>query len=222
VFSQRTSSMIDAARRVLSTLKYFYNNYDLNDAVSSSGSYWSLDGDEWTRIITNIYASSLDAVTVIPIDEYEEEVQLFLDSGIKPFLAFKHLHRARNENDPRFKWIDATIAAELAIKEFFALKHPELNPMLVELPSPPLRTLYGKLLGEYDGIESPRKNQIDDGAKLRNKLVHRHEEQEIDPQKAVDYIQDVEIAIFHLLTLLYPDNPVIKRLYRSISIKLNR
>jgi hypothetical protein len=73
-------------------------------------------------------------------------IQRFLDSARSCCFrdAFRHLHRAENErDDPRHAWIDATIAAELAIKEFFILYKPELAPFVLEVPSPPLSKLYG-------------------------------------------------------------------------------
>ncbi len=39
----------------------------------------------------------------------------------------------------------------------------------------------------------------------RNMLIHRPDEIRIDNQKSLNYINDVEAAIGHLISLLYPD-----------------
>jgi len=140
-------------------------------------------------------------------------LQDYVRNARHPFIALRHLHRAKEEQNSRYKWIEATIAAELAIKEFLLAKHPALGPLLLEMPAPPLSKLYGSLLKEYGGEESPKKRQIEKGAEMRNRLVHRPESIHIDPQKALDYVNDVEVAIFHLLWLLHPADLVIKKLY---------
>jgi hypothetical protein len=44
--------------------------------------------------------------------------------------------------------------------------------------------------------------QIKDGADMRNELIHKPENVDIDIEKANKYIHDVETAINHLYSLL--------------------
>jgi len=132
-----------------------------------------------------------------------------------PLIAMPYLHRAINENDPRHKWIDATIAAELAIKEFLTRMKPDLDPVISELPSPPPHKLYGKVMEELFGIKSPVVKSIDKGADIRNKLVHSHKPPTVTRQQAEDYVKDIEFAILHLRHMLDPDCEWIADAYRA-------
>ena len=51
---------------------------------------------------------------------------------------------------------------------------------------------------------------------VRNKLLHRPGEQVVSFTEARDYVCEVENAIYHLLHKLYPNDPIIDRLYPSI------
>lgn len=147
------------------------------------------------------------------------KIQDSIDNGITTIVALRHLHRAKNENIPHYKWIDATIAAELAIKEVLCIKKPDLETLLEELPSPPLHKLYGPILKEYLGEESPFKNTIQKGAEIRNKLVHSYNRFNLNPQASIDYVENIEGAIFHLLRLLYPEDKVLRN---ACVIKTNK
>ncbi|MFL0499176.1 hypothetical protein [Priestia megaterium] len=136
-------------------------------------------------------------------------VQNYIDDKIEPFVALKHLHRARKDDVPRHMWIEATIAAELAIKEFLIRLKPDMELILLELPSPHLGTLYGKVLEYYIGEKYPKSNKLADGSTIRNKLIHRPKEANITYEKAVEYVQIVEDAIYFLLRKLYPMDPII-------------
>jgi len=137
----------------------------------------------------------------------------------EPFLALRHLHRARTEDIPRYKWIDATIAAELAIKEFLMKLRPEVVTLLLETPSPPLHKSYGPVLESFGVERSPKVSQIRKGVEIRNKLVHRPEEIRITLQDANTYVRDVEIAVYHLLLSLYPNDPNVRRFYYTETLE---
>jgi hypothetical protein len=49
------------------------------------------------------------------------------------------------------------------------------------------------------------------GQERRNALVHRPGAILIDEQEANDYVSNVEGAIFHLLSLLYPHDELIRQ-----------
>jgi hypothetical protein len=118
-----------------------------------------------------------------------------------------------NEERSSFKWIDATIAAELAIKEFLIRKYPDIETLLLEVPSPPLQKLYGSVLESLTGQRSPVLKEISNGVEIRNKLVHRPTEIPIEAKEARDYVQAIETAIFHLIYLLNPNDPIVNYQY---------
>jgi len=128
-------------------------------------------------------------------------------------MALRHLHRARRESIPRYKWIDATIAAELAIKEFLIRVRPELQTLLIELPSPPLHKLYGPVLESFGYEKSPKLKEISKGAQRRNELLHRPSAEDATHEEASQYVDDIEVAIKHLFLMLYPANPSVKRFF---------
>ncbi|MEM0007767.1 MAG: hypothetical protein QXR89_05845 [Candidatus Bathyarchaeia archaeon] len=207
--SEITSIISLATRKVLNLIKYCLNQTELDENLFSvKGYYWSKDRLEWKHfpMLTKLV---VDIKNVTPLNEDNAKIiQEYLDNDFQPFLALRHLHRAKNEDNPRYKWIEATIAAELAIKEFLIRKKPEVEALLIEIPSPPLHKLYGSILESFTGQKSPKLKELQKGAEIRNKLIHRPKEIDISAQEANKYVQDVEIAIGHLLTMLYPENHV--------------
>jgi hypothetical protein len=128
----------------------------------------------------------------------------------------RHLHRAKQERDPRHRWIDATIAAELGIKEFLLKYEPELKSLLLEIPSPPLSKLYGTVLESYAGQRSPKLKEIRKGVERRNQLIHKPVKEDVTDEEAKKYVRDIESALRHLTTLLYPDDDLVKYYYEII------
>lgn len=214
--SKATSTLSQSTRRVLTQIKYGLNQKDLDEQLYSvRGVYWSLDNNNWERLpmLTSV-VGSVD-VFLFLTDETAHAIQEHLKlKAPEPFLALRHLHRARREGNPRHKWIDATIAAELGIKEFLLRKKPELKALLLEVPSPPLNKLYGSILEKYADESSPWKNKIGKGAEVRNDLLHIPYYKTIDPWKANEYVNDVQSAIYHLLALLYPEDPLVDAFHK--------
>lgn len=201
-----------ATRRVMGLIKYCLSQSDIDEALfSSKGVFWSEDGKTWNRISRRLRVA-ISVSGIMPLDDKTEIcIQDFLDSDYQPFLALRHLQRARNERNPRHKWIDATIAAELAIKEFLIRIKPELETLLLEVPSPPMHKMYGPILNEYAGEPLNREilASLAKGAEIRNKLLHRPQEEIIDHQKAINYVDNVAEAIKFLVTILYPTKMII-------------
>lgn len=208
--------MTSAARGVVGILKYHLGYVWIKETLFSIVSKeWSEGGENWRRFPAELSAT-VDGYSVIPLNQASIGfIQAELNSGIKPLIGARHLHRARNEAIPHHKWIDATTAAELAIKEILIRAQPELERLLTEVPSPPLPKLYGPLLEHYLGERSPHVNVIRKGVETRNALVHRPGAVHIDPQEAINYVGTVEAAIFHALRLLYPDDRLIEEAQRS-------
>jgi len=182
--------------------------------------FWSLDNLNF-RPIHSIKPAYIQLGQVITQNDFQQ-IQNDLDSDTIPFfLAFKFLNSALNDEVPEFKILDATTAAELAIKEFLIRKNPSLEKLLSELQSPSLPKLYGPILEEYSsgnqkkGEKSPRRKILDYGNQLRNKIVHTPSNLEIPEGYAFFYCKNVESAICHLLTLLYPTDPLWKMRYKE-------
>lgn len=212
--SRITSGLSWATRKVMNLVKYALNQTNISESLFSvKDTFWSIDKVTWQRFPMILVAAG----TVIDFAYLNENtskiLQKYIENDFEPFFALSHLHKAKNESNPRSKWINATIAAELAIKEFLIRKEPSLEPLLLEVPSPPIHKLYGSILEFYANERSPKLKELAKGAETRNRLLHRPKEQKIDLQEAMNYVQDVEIAIFHLITLLYPSDPFAKKFY---------
>jgi hypothetical protein len=203
-----------AAEKAVAGVKYYFNWPEIPENGLSAWMYeFSVNGERWKQVRPrHKYACvggnfiSLEPKSIVALQDY-----LRRDNPI--FFALRHLHRAKLEYNPRYQWIDATIAAELAIKEFVIRKKPEFETLILETASPRLGKMYGSILKSMTGCESPKKKEIDKGAEKRNRLLHRPDEPDPDFQEALDYVDAVEIAIFHLLSLLYPDDWVFNHLY---------
>jgi len=207
------SGLSEATRKTLNLIKYFLNQLELKEMLfGGKGVYWSIDKTEWKRLPQTFSIAGDVRIFRHLNEDTAVFIQKYLREGPEPFFALRHLHRAIEENNPRYKWIDATIAAELAIKEFLIRLKPELEALVLEVPSPPLDKLYGPILKSYAGIPSPKLKEIREGAKIRNNLIHRLQDTHIDHKKAIKYVNDIEIAIYHLLTLLYPNDAAMKYL----------
>lgn len=200
-----------AARRLLYALKYHLGNYNLEDALATKmQDAWSQDGENW-RSFPNAIHMAMESCIVFP--RFDEAAYRSLQSLLEspdPIVtdSLRHLHRAKNDRVPRHKWIDATIAAELAIKEFLITIRPENRTLLLEVPSPPIRKLYGSVLESFTGQRSPKLKQLSNGADKRNELIHRPETI-VALEEALVYVNDVEAAIFHLISLRRPNDSVV-------------
>ncbi len=124
--------------RVSRLLKYSYDQYELDETANILGHEFA-----FTQEYDAHYAlPPLESYTpkehiAITVDQaLADKATTQLLTGEEPLIAMTHLHRAVNEPLPRHKWIDATIAAELAVKEFLIRKCPELRSLLERLPSP--------------------------------------------------------------------------------------
>jgi hypothetical protein len=192
--------------------------FDERRVLTSGARQWRLEDSTWvdwphTIIMTGVFIRpgyNLDP-------GWRDHIQVILNLREEPFVAFEHLHEAWRDRYTRSAWIDATIAAELAIKEALARLEPKLVSLLFEVPSPPLRKLYGKILEEVTGERSPYVKQLHEGAELRNKLIHRPEAVRLDPQDVVNYVSIVNRSIWHLISLCRRE--AIPRLHRSAQLR---
>ncbi|HEX5783545.1 MAG TPA: hypothetical protein VFY35_02350 [Burkholderiaceae bacterium] len=207
LFNDINSKLTDAARRVVETLKYFIGLRKIGDAAVSqiADVEWSNGVSPFRRVPVLMRAFGKMTSDIHLSARVVEMLQKCLDNGWTPLLAMRHLYRAIQEPTPRFKWIDATIAAELAVKEALQRKHPDIRPLLIHMPSPPLHKLYGELLEHYLGERSPYLKTINEGVKRRNELVHQPTDTQVTREEADKYVDQIMKAIHHLYGLIYPD-----------------
>lgn len=159
--SSMTSNILKATKKVLNLIKYCLNCPDLNDNLFSyKGIYWSIDKSKWKRIPERTYAIIDEHLFLSLNEKTSKSIQNYIENDFEPFFALRHLHRAKEERNPRHKWIDATIAAELAIKEFLIRLKPDIETLLLEVLSPPIHKLYGSILEYYTNEKSPKVNEL--------------------------------------------------------------
>ncbi len=205
------SEVNSAARRAVEYVKYFLGRDEISDeAVYEITTFsWSLDPKaDYTELPNRVTGRINDRNQLALTYSMRSKLQDGINENINPFVAMRHLYRAIQEKNPRFKWIDATIAAELAVKEALIRKEPQLAAFIEHVPSPPLQKLYGELLETYLGARSPQRTALAEGATKRNKLVHQPAEIQVTEEEAQDYVNVVMKAIHHLYALLYPTWPV--------------
>ena len=214
-----SNSLITATKIVVSLLKYYLRHTGISEQLfSAKGVMWATSDGVYNElpssISTYISCHSSEPLRANTITN----IQSSIDENLKPLIAMRHLHRAKEENIAHHKWIDATIAAELAVKEVLSTAKPELKVLLFEMPSPPLAKLYGSILKEYLGERSPYLKFIREGVEVRNRLVHKPHTENINLQDANDYVAHIEGAIFHLLSIIYPENKLIRNAYERTKL----
>lgn len=143
----------NAVSKIFDLIKFFLNQRSVNEkTLSLIENCWSIDKIHWEKFPLKPRTITLNIEPVRCLErDTEAFIQYYLTNNVEPFFALNHLHKAKNENIPRIKWLDATTAAEFAIKEFLIKLKPELETLLLEIPSPPLRSLYGSVLESFTG-----------------------------------------------------------------------
>jgi hypothetical protein len=186
-----TKLLDEASDKVLGLIKYHLNHQELSEELTRGSEIkWSVDRESWKLLPQGVASISLSIHRITLNPEKINNIQKSHNANISPLTAMRHLHRAQKEMQPHHKWIDATIAAELAVKEVLIRANPDLETVLLELPSPPLTKLYGILLEKYLGERSPFVSKIGRGVEVRNRLVHRPNEERIDLKEVFDYVDN--------------------------------
>lgn len=190
-----------AVWRLFQLLKQELNKYE-NRTLYVGGNEWSSDGEKWSELDDAEYEAVCWSHSVPALGPREQaHLQELLDRGEYALTATDYMHEARRGSGTRFGWIQTTIAAELAIKEILLRIEPAFQPLLLELPSPPVRKLYGSVLESVAGERSPHLKALERGAELRNRLVHRPDSPSPGGKEFSEYWHTVEQAIEHLLRL---------------------
>jgi hypothetical protein len=218
-----------AVRKVVSLIRYCTGGFAIDDDLVFRRDLRWFDGVEFKNIKNTGTHHGSRVVTSQAPENLEKEIQRYLDSKFTPLFGLKYIFRALQEEVPNFKIIDATTAAELAIKEFLILKNPDLRPLLLKLPSPPLDVLYGSILtyytgGEENGYKCPKTKTrfLKIGSEIRNSLIHtplelENPEYEIPYHLAYYYCENVHFVIYSLMCLLYPDDWIVQCLRPAVA-----
>jgi len=215
-FNNFKSDFFEVTNRLLHYIKTWLSHEEIT-GIENNSIICSYDGEIWLKFSIIPIINAFDKVIFSNFDEKNcNMIQMCIDNNIEPFIALDFLAKAKSEPDSRHSWVYTTIAAELAIKEFLIAKHPQLETLLIELPSPPLDKLYRKILREYEGIDAYIKiKDIQTAVKIRNYIIHRPQAYiPISAQNSFIYIRLVEATIYQLLQRLHPQlEPIIKDHY---------
>ena len=190
----------EAVRQFAGLLKQELHRYDINDELIGNAHYeWSLGDNQWflipreLRVETELSSlGNLNAITA-------KSLQELLFENEEALVATSYLHQARNSRNRRYRWIYATMAAELAIKEILVRREPKLQVILETLPSPPLNRLYGDVLESVAGVRSTSLSKLQNGARRRNELVHNPRSPTPTFNEVKEYINFIEDMIRWLL-----------------------
>ncbi|HRN47504.1 MAG TPA: hypothetical protein PLS00_00070 [Niabella sp.] len=205
-FEENLTNQYEDIRTIVKYIQAFDAVFNLDDDLSMKCFYeWSLDFVSWAPIPEKRKTSwkAFELRVVLP-GNLLGQIERLANKGIPVFSAFKHLYKAYGEPDPRFKWINGTIAAEHAFKEFLSLKDSRVESLMLHVPSPPVEKLYKNVLFAYTGQESSMYKQLQKGASKRNELIHRPATKSPNLKETDIYLHQVEVAIFELYTFLYP------------------
>jgi len=211
-------------KTVLKYLKYLYGIPELDERFSFTGvPEWSKDGINWESISMRYEGKWVPTAPIYQLPEpLIHWLPILIGKGIEPLFAFIHLSKAFNDKDTRHQWIHATIAAELAFKEFLSKYDSKLTSLILKVPSPPLRTLYGDVLLEQTGEKSPYVSALHKGAEVRNTLIHQPLESSPDRFDTEVYLLTVQSAILHLQYLLNKDIAVLEYFFKLSADKLEK
>jgi hypothetical protein len=214
------------AGKLVQYIKYFWGIPELednNDQPRLQAAYTWRDKDEIWRITQDRQETNWKPTQ--PYYQLDENfirwMPSLLNNDIDPLFGFTHLHKAFLETNTRHQWIDATIAAELAFKEFLGKFAKEVTPLLTHLPSPPLDKMYGSVLEAYTGQRSPVVKCFNNGSRVRNELIHRPRQVMPTKEETDEYLNQVQVALFHLHSLLNPESELFKFLLKRAEDKLS-
>jgi len=189
----------NATRHIFDLIRQELYLYELR-WLTSNPDEWLNNNEEWKIIPWQTISTAWRSHSAYKLDKkWVSHLQLLLDRGEEALLAIEHLHEAERAVGPQFQWIEATIAAELAIKEILVRIEPKLEVLLYNLPSPPLDKLYGDVLKSITGESSQFVNIVRDGARIRNYLIHKPKSHRFNYQEVNNYIANIKKAIKYLL-----------------------
>ena len=212
--SQMQSRLTETTERIVHYFKYYFDQ-KITILIPDEETFWSLDEEQWNKTISDTILLYSDLSVFVgkwyfPRHEIQN-LQKCIDLHIEPLFAFDLISQAEHfENDPRYKWLFATIALEYAIKEFLVARNPILELFLIENQAPPAFKLYGQILNLIENEKVTlclKPNDVRIAIEVRNFLVHRPKKLIIDEDDAKTYVQLAKLTIQQLFVRLHPDFP---------------
>lgn len=211
------SSAIDDLINWIHLALFINHNDKITNAKTNK---FSVDQETWKKGPSDIEAHISFSQPYNLTQERKDYIQEQLSNERLPFIAFKYLIKAKNEDELEIKWINATIAAELAIKEFYMNYDKKFNYIMLKMPSPSLDRMYGEMLESITGKKGTKVQSIKKGVEIRNSLVHSPSKQKLSTPQVNQYISDVETSIFELLDILGKDKKFVDDFNEHEEIKL--
>jgi hypothetical protein len=218
-FTRMQKPLTDSVEKIVRFFRYFLNENRIKN-ISYGATFWSLDGNRWTKtdtLETLLFWKDWRAFIVKGHSLFREieDLQKCVDLNIEPFLAFDYIYQAENfEDNPRRQWILTTLALEYAIKEFLVGRDAIFESFVIEETKPeritPMLELYSRVYRqlEKEGIQLCFGiKKIGYAFKIRNFLIHRPKDFEIEPDEISMYMQLVNFTVCQLFAALYKDFP---------------
>lgn len=150
------------------------------------------------RIEPYLHSDSSRRTTLTLTQENLSEVVNNYNSNGETLYAFKVLNKSRQQEDLNFRVVEIAMAAEMAIKEFYCKKIPELSIMLTSIQSPPIADLYGKIFKNYFNTDFRNKNKIRKLIETRNKIVHTSSLYKVSHDEVREYEELIQESLAFL------------------------
>jgi len=191
-----TTPIRESMRQLVGLIKQELNRLEISDELIGNLRFeWSVGDGVWHPIPRGLKVSASVYGFTMLNGRKTNHIQKLLAENEEALVATSYLHQARKVRSNRYKWIYATIAAELAIKEILGRIEPKLQVILGSLPSPPLNKLYGDVLESVAGVRSIGLNKLREGAERRNRFLHSPESDAPSFDETHEYISFIDDRI---------------------------
>lgn len=195
-----------AARQTIDLLTEELGTHGSVVSTASPNSYeWSDDDANWKRLPVQHapLALALTIVTNLNIGNHDA-LRSSVAAGNKPLTSSTFITLARQSTAPQVKWILAAVAAEIGIKEGLVKLDPALETELTARRTPRVEKLFGPYLERITGAASPLARAIQEGADIRNSLVHSAHATMVDGLRAERFLNTVEEALHSIRRHIRP------------------
>lgn len=211
-------SVLDrAVRKVLSVLKYLFNYEGIDEHLYHSHKTMIRLEDKWIDCPDrNSYKWHYSNPFYCIDSQVMPTIQKLLDSDVESFYSLKFLHKAKNEENLRDKWIYTATCLELTLKEFLYKHDPRYK---AEMNTSPINI--SSLLDKVAiivGKDFFNKEFLQKSTEIRNDIIHRpYDRLGLKYDNCIRYMDEVETLAFKLLDILAPNNFIIKERIASVN-----
>lgn len=215
--SRMQTPLTEAVEKIIRYHKYFLGEIGIKKAYPYVVTHWSLDEKEWreTQSIDSLFCWK--EFVVYPVKGYSTfqetlSIQKCVDLNVEPFFAFDYIYQAENfEDNPRRQWILTTIALEYALKEFLLCRDPIFESFVIDSKDrPSLSQLYSRIYYQLktEGLHICFGNEnFDLAVQIRNYLIHRPKDFDIEKDEANIYTYLASITIRQLFASINTEFP---------------